>query len=105
MTFEEMIAIEPELKHLADSAIRARQQNATWPDYWATHHQQLTRLVGFGAQQPELRHDYCWRDAYGHLCGQWVRAELADQAKLPWNDRPLSTAQGTLFEQETVGPY
>ena len=91
MDYQKMTEIEPRLKHLADSATAARQQGSHWVDWWSVHHQQLARLVGFGAACPELRADRHWAAAYSRLCQVWVKAELANPSRLAWSERPLGT--------------
>jgi hypothetical protein len=93
MDYQKMTEIEPRLKHLEAACLASRQQSASWPGWWATHHVQLTRLVGANAACPELRNDRAWDTAFGHLAGTWVRADIADAAQLPWSERPLGTSE------------
>ena len=76
MDWETMVEREPRLTHIADSCRRAREQGASWYDWWVVHNTELTRMVGFNAHCPELRHDRCWRAAHGYL--------VLKQAKARW---------------------
>ena len=89
MTWETMAQREPELTALARIIIQARQAGATFSDWWTEHHEQLGRLVGFGAESPVLRNDKAYRVARTHLLQVWVDTMSEGSVKLPWDSRPL----------------
>lgn len=47
MTWDKMLKHEPELIHLEHSARRARQQAASWYDWWSEHNAQLAHILSF----------------------------------------------------------
>jgi len=95
MQWDKMTELEPELRHIEQSARRAKRQSADWHDWWAVHQNQLYRLVGANAQHPALRSDECYQAAHAHLATVWANAEVGGRSRLPWNSRPAMTTEPT----------
>lgn len=70
MTFDEMIKIEPKLRKLRDEAIRRSKElpNRNWAKRSAVWYDEFKprfiKLVGFGAEKPELRASEDYSIAY-----------------------------------------
>ena len=89
MDWRQMTRHEPRLLGLERTIVEARQAGATFSDWWTEHHEQLGRLVGFGAESPVLRNDKAYRVARTHLLQVWVDTMSEGSVKLPWDSRPL----------------
>lgn len=91
MTWQTMVNREPELAGIERACRAARQQGASWFDFWSTHVEQLTRMVGPVARCPGLRSDRAWKVMLSHLLQVWLDA-MTEPPTLPWDSRPMHEA-------------